>query len=232
MKNLGGLRIPLVLGETVRKGFTLLVPSIALSGFAFGLPLATTDNFFDLLRNFPTVAFMLVFTSWLWVEASFANHQSAITQRERLWRLAFAIMIYGGLLITLLEFARGPRETNLILTCIGLLLAVLGVLLRFTAINALGKFFTYELRVDPEQQLIQGGPYRYVRHPGYAGVLLLLAGLPLIFQNWYGFIWLGVVCSSFMLVRVPQEESLLLEAFGDLYREYMKRTKRFIPFIY
>jgi protein-S-isoprenylcysteine O-methyltransferase len=225
---------PLALVGVVSKGFYLVVPSVALSGFAFGLPLAITDNLSILLQHFAGVGFMLVFTAWLWVEAAFANHQSVATPRDRLWRLVFGVMIYGGVLITLLDFAQGPRQTHWLATSLGLFLASVGVALRYTSIRALGHFFTYELRIEPGHRLVQHGPYRFIRHPGYAGVLLLLAGLPLIFQNqnWYGFLWLGLVCGSFMIVRIPQEEAMLIEAFGDEYRAYIKCTKRLIPFVY
>ena len=214
------------------KGASQLVPSIMVSGFAFGFPLFVTDNLSILVNNFAGLGFILVFTLWLWVEIAFANHLSAVAWKDRMWRLVFGVMIYGGLLTTLLEYAQEARHPHVAITIIGLCLAFAGAILRYVSIRTLGAYFTYELRVEAGQRLVQKGPYRHIRHPGYAGIMLLVAGLPLIFQNWYGFLWLGLVCGSFMMIRIPHEETMLLSAFGESYRDYMKRTKRLIPFIY
>ncbi len=214
------------------KGFSGFVISFAISGLGFLLPMWMIGKLPGLSQNIPFQGFMLILFCWVWIEAAFANHQSVNSRRERIWRFAFFWMIYAGLIISLVYFANGPLQANFALTWLGLLLSSLGVLLRYLSIRSLGKFFTYELRIDPDQRVIERGPYRYVRHPGYAGILSLLAGLPLIFQNWYGLLWLGVVCGSFMIVRIPHEERMLIEAFGDDYRKYMKRTKRLIPFLY
>jgi protein-S-isoprenylcysteine O-methyltransferase Ste14 len=206
--------------------------SLSISALGFVMPMYLIGTLLDLMQNIAFVGFMLILFAWIWIEATFANHQSVQSQRERLWRVAFFVMIYIGLILSLAYFAKGTLEINLMLTLLGLLLSALGVALRYFSIRSLGKFFTYELRIDPEQRVIEEGPYRYIRHPGYAGILCLLAGLPMIFQNWYGFLWLGLVCGSFMVVRIPHEERMLIEAFGDEYRQYIKRTKRLIPFLY
>lgn len=214
------------------KRVSQVLPSIMISGFAFGVPLFITDHLSILLSNFAGFGSMLVFTAWLWVEVAFANHLSVTTVRDRIWRVIFGVMIYGGLLLTLLEYAQEPLHLHPLITILGLVLSASGAITRYLSIRALGVYFTYELRVEAGQQIIQEGPYRYIRHPGYTGILLLLAGLPLIFQSWYGFFWLGLVCGSFMLIRIPHEETMLLDAFGETYRVYTKRTKRLIPFIY
>ncbi|MFQ5712267.1 MAG: methyltransferase family protein [Candidatus Geothermarchaeales archaeon] len=70
-----------------------------------------------------------------------------------------------------------------------------------------------------------------MRHPAYLGSLLLSPGIPLIFSSFYGFLLILWIIPCF-LYRIRIEESMLLEKFGDEYREYMKETKKIIPFIY
>jgi protein-S-isoprenylcysteine O-methyltransferase Ste14 len=206
---------------------------VALAAISLGLPVSATGQLGKILNSLSGLGFMAIFTLWLLVEAWFVNHQSVVTRRHRLIRFAFGCMIYGGLLFTLLDFATRPQGGEFwALTGVGLALAALGVALRYASIRALGSAFTYELQILAGQRLIQAGPYRYIRHPSYAAILLLLGGLPLIFQSWYGFFWLCLVCGGFLLTRIPREETMMLEAFGEAYREYMRHTKRLIPFIY
>jgi len=84
-------------------------------------------------------------------------------------------------------------------------------------------------RMMREQSLITSGPYRKIRHPIYTAFLLILGSALLISANWLiGLSWLGMTFLE-IASRIVFEESLMLEFFGDQYRDYMKRTGRFIP---
>jgi len=84
-------------------------------------------------------------------------------------------------------------------------------------------------RMMREQTLITSGPYRWIRHPIYTAFLLILGATLLISSNWLiGLCWLGMTFLE-ITSRVKFEESLMLEYFGDRYREYMKTTGRFLP---
>jgi protein-S-isoprenylcysteine O-methyltransferase Ste14 len=77
-------------------------------------------------------------------------------------------------------------------------------------------------------QLVQHGPYRWVRHPLYSTGMLFYGSLTLLSSLW----WLGVgalIPLAVLLWRTPQEEARLLETFGDEYRSYMQRTGRYLP---
>ena len=76
--------------------------------------------------------------------------------------------------------------------------------------------------------LVTNGPYRYVRNPIYLGALIFIIAVGLVAANWL------LVISSLVLItvicmQVGKEERMLIDRFGDEYREYMKRTPRFIP---
>jgi protein-S-isoprenylcysteine O-methyltransferase Ste14 len=105
----------------------------------------------------------------------------------------------------------------------GLLMAVLGRL-------QLGRNWLdlEDSHVLPDQSLTTGGIYAYIRHPIYAGDILLLIGLELALNSW---LVLAVLVPLAVVVRqVLTEESLLSNVFPG-YESYRKRTKRFIPFI-
>src|SRR6476620_3819743 len=112
----------------------------------------------------------------------------------------------------------------------GLVLAALGLLLLWRSHHALGKNFRPTLEVSPDQELVTTGPYKYVRHPLYVAFLLMLTSTGLLSSNWF----IGVVgvllIASITVVRIPGEEMLLEQHFGEQYREYRQRTPALLPF--
>jgi len=119
-----------------------------------------------------------------------------------------------------------------LLFAIGIVLMVIGVAFRWYAVAVLGKYFSTRLAIQPGQTVIQAGPYRWIRHPSYTGALITMLGLGLVFTNWLSLISMLVAGFIGYSYRVMVEEQILIAALGDPYREYMKRTKRFIPFVY
>lgn len=114
---------------------------------------------------------------------------------------------------------------------LGIFLMYAGIALRFYAIATLGNFFTTTVAITPEQKVVETGPYRFIRHPSYTGVLLLLLGLSLSLTNWLSLLVImgsGLISLSY---RIWVEEQVLKNQFGQQYVEYMRRTKRLIPFI-
>ena len=109
---------------------------------------------------------------------------------------------------------------------------VAGLTLRWYAIVHLGRFFTVNVSIAADHRLIDTGPYRIVRHPSYTGALMAFLGLGLCMANWASLLSLLVPICLVFLRRIHVEEAVLLEALGDQYRDYMRRTKRLIPAIY
>lgn len=96
----------------------------------------------------------------------------------------------------------------------------------------LGTSFTGAVIVKPDQAVVEHGAYRYVRHPSYTAGALLFAGIGMALANWLS---LAVLLLSSALVyayRVRVEETALVAVIGEPYRQYMSRTKRFIPFVF
>jgi protein-S-isoprenylcysteine O-methyltransferase Ste14 len=116
-------------------------------------------------------------------------------------------------------------------TIVGVVLIPLGVALRWWAILTLGSYFTFDVAVRSTQAVVQTGPYRVVRHPSYSGTLLSLLGVGLSLANWASLVAILVGGIIGLLYRVRVEEQVLQQALGQPYMDYMRRTKRFIPFI-
>jgi len=86
--------------------------------------------------------------------------------------------------------------------------------------------------VVPDHQVVERGPYRYVRHPGYGGAVVALAGLGLALQSWLALLVLIVVGIAALALRIYLEEKLMSAELGEPYARYMARTKRFIPYFW
>src|SRR5262249_44412664 len=97
----------------------------------------------------------------------------------------------------------------------GIAMMVAGLALRWWASVVLGRFYTSTLRLAQDQQVVERGPYRIVRHPGYAGVLLLWVGAGLASKNWLSALIMASVIAIAYVYRIRSEESMLLTAFGE-----------------
>ncbi len=114
----------------------------------------------------------------------------------------------------------------------GFFLFVAGLIVRWSAILHLGRFFTVNVAIADDHQLITTGPYRYVRHPSYTGTLLIFLGFGLCLLNFLSLLVLVVPITAAFLWRIHVEEAALRDAFGEGYRDYAARTRRIIPLLY
>lgn len=114
---------------------------------------------------------------------------------------------------------------------LGFVLILAGWGLRVWAQHELGRYFTGEVAVQRDHRVIQTGPYRWMRHPAYTGGVLSAVGFGLVLSTWLGALISGAMLIWAYAVRVPREEALLAQQLGDEYRDYMARTKRFVPFL-
>ncbi len=118
-----------------------------------------------------------------------------------------------------------------LLNAVGLFLFVTGTILRQVGKWTLGEYYSYGLRTLQDQKLIKHGVYKHIRHPITLAAFIYTPAIPLCFSSLYGF-FLMLAIIPFFLYRIGIEEKMLIEKFGDEYREYMKKTKKLIPFIY
>ena len=113
----------------------------------------------------------------------------------------------------------------------GILLMVLGIVLRQWSMAVLGSFFSGTVGVQEGQKVVDKGPYRLVRHPSYTGGLLIFAGMGLALQSWGAILLIVLIFGLAFGYRIYVEEKVLVSEFGEEYVEYTKRTKRLIPYI-
>jgi protein-S-isoprenylcysteine O-methyltransferase Ste14 len=109
----------------------------------------------------------------------------------------------------------------------GIILA--GDLLFIWSHRALGKNWSPFLEIRKGHNLVTDGPYRYIRHPMYAAIFLIGIGISLLSANWLVALAYLLPVIGMYLFRVSDEEEMMVEQFGDEYRDYMQRTGRLVP---
>ncbi|MBW8686126.1 methyltransferase family protein [Chitinophaga rhizophila] len=114
----------------------------------------------------------------------------------------------------------------------GLLLIVLGMIYRFTAVYILGRYFTVDVAIREDHKIVRKGLYRYTRHPSYLGSLISFFGNGFVLNSWIGLAISFIPVLVAFLYRMKIEEALLMSNFGQEYADYKKKTWRLIPFVY
>jgi len=184
------------------------------------------------------VAILATILCGCWWTAEFirSSRQDKTLSRDRdggsskLWDIAHLVGVIG-VIVGFTEVGHVQHGEQLIAMS-GFGLMVAGISVRWLAIHTLGRYFTGQVRIFEDHQLIRTGLYQHVRHPAYAGDLIAYLGFGLVFSNWISLVL--IFCSILLvaLYRMRIEEKALREAFGQEYLDYMDETKRLFPGIY
>jgi protein-S-isoprenylcysteine O-methyltransferase Ste14 len=130
---------------------------------------------------------------------------------------------------------RGPGmgwESPGVLGVCGLTVVLAGVWLRHSAVRALGRHFTVGLSLLTDHELIVDGPYRWVRHPNYAGLLMIAVGTATMVRSPRAIGVTLVVWIPLVLLRIRKEERVLHERLGSAYTDYTRDRWCLVPGVY
>ena len=120
-----------------------------------------------------------------------------------------------------------PRSNWMAATGAGLV--ILGAALFVWARRTLHNNYSGHVSVKSGQSLVQSGPYRFIRHPAYAGYLLMAFGISFGYSSLAGLAAIPVLLLPGLIYRMKVEEKLLTDHFGEAYRQYIRTAKRLIP---
>ena len=166
-----------------------------------------------------------------WIIPRFRGPRSARTVRDRGSGALIFITIFLSISVTFALFYAGITPLPDWVFYPGIVLMLVGMSVRQWAIAVLGRFFSLTVRVEADHRVVDRGPYRLVRHPSYTGAILSLLGLTLALQTWAATLLLGIVFGVIYGYRIHVEEKTLTMELGADYVNYMKRTKRLIPYL-
>lgn len=161
-------------------------------------------------------------------EGAIRPRQGSLVAIQSLSGVAGVTLLYTApALFTGASFGSGPVDFG-----IGAALVVAGVVLRVACFWALGEYFTIRIQVSPDQPVIDRGPYKWLRHPSYAGMLLIAVGAGVLFGNWVGLLGLVVPLLLVQVWQIRVEETALVATLGQRYRMYARQHKRLIPLVW
>lgn len=115
---------------------------------------------------------------------------------------------------------------------IGMTLVAIGFVIRIYSILTLKQYFTYSVAKVEHHKIIEIGLYKFIRHPGYLGQLIIFAGISMSISNWLSILTMMIPVTLGYLYRIKVEETFMLEELGESYLNYQTRTKRIIPMFY
>jgi protein-S-isoprenylcysteine O-methyltransferase Ste14 len=192
------------------------------------------------VNHIAALLLLVAVMAWGTLEAAQASQtlearKGATRVRHGGWRLAALtsviavnLAIYGAPRI---EPAAAIRPAPVVFGA-GLLVLLAGLVLRGWSFKVLGDYFTFTVMVSSDQPVVTAGPYRVLRHPGYASILLACAGVGLAAANWIAVIVAVVVPLAMLLLRIRIEERALVATLGDRYSRYAASRKRLIPLVW
>ena len=107
-----------------------------------------------------------------------------------------------------------------------------GLALRAWSMRTLGAYYSRTLRTTSDQGVVESGPYRVIRHPGYLGSIMVWTGFAVTSGSAAAAAGVAALMGNAYSRRIASEEAMLTGRFGSAYAEYSQRTKRLIPFIW
>jgi protein-S-isoprenylcysteine O-methyltransferase Ste14 len=191
-------------------------------------------------RNFVYVGFIVQVVAvvvWLAAEAYLIWRDSArgkgttdIDRRTRNYNTAATVLcLILGLAVNWIGFLRFASLGASEVLWIGSAVMLLGFILRHWSIIVLGRYFRTTIELEKDQKVIDRGPYRYIRHPSYSGIILFFIGYGLVSKNWLSLIVIACLPTISLIYRIEFEELALVKGLGSEYIIYQKVTKKLIP---
>lgn len=146
--------------------------------------------------------------------------------------LLILISVFGSISIANVFARSGFAVLPVAAFYVGLAMMVMGMAVRFWAVASLRTFFSYTVQIKEGHHVIASGPYRFVRHPAYAGSLLTMVGVGFALQSGGAVLLIAIVFLAAFGYRIQVEERALVGSLGEEYLSYAKRVKRMIPFVF
>ncbi|MBF0300481.1 MAG: isoprenylcysteine carboxylmethyltransferase family protein [Oligoflexia bacterium] len=215
--------------QNLQKKVPLLISVI----FSLSIVAATVYRLYNSDRfQTPVVGVFLIFLYLVWL---LIESRVAITELKKdstnIDKGTLEMYAFGRFATVMASLIVAPSITlNLVEHLICLALFVCGIIFRLYAINILGKFYSHRVRITNDHKIISHGPYSFIRHPAYIGMIVGHLGFVLFFFNWVA---LSIYLCFFIptiIHRILVEEKILFMLPG--YKEYATKRKRIIPFVW
>ena len=177
---------------------------------------------------------LMVATTIRKIYTSGKKESNLIIQKKSTIELIFLVLNGVGMIVpiiyvfsSVLDFANYSLPNWL--GWAGIVIFALAIWLLWRSHHDLGRHWTVTVALRDDHELITSGVYRYIRHPMYSAHLIWAIAQIMILHNWIAGYSFLIVQIPFYLIRIKNEEAMMIEQFGDAYKTYMEETDRFIP---
>jgi protein-S-isoprenylcysteine O-methyltransferase Ste14 len=182
------------------------------------------------------IPFYVVIGIWVLLETrvrlrSRLNRQGARLDRGSLLVVVASVYVglFAGFELAGKDHAAAIADGRWPLFVVGIVLMCVGIVVRQWSVALLGELFTVDVRVHAGQTVVERGPYRWVRHPSYTGLILTFVGIGFALGNWAALIVLAVLPTAGLIVRIRFEERALLDGLGEPYRRFAATRPHLFP---
>ena len=177
---------------------------------------------------------LMVATTIRKIYTSGKKESNLIIQKKSTIELIFLVLNGVGMIVpiiyvfsSVLDFANYSLPNWL--GWAGIVIFALAIWLLWRSHHDLGRHWTVTVALRDDHELITSGVYRYIRHPMYSAHLIWALAQIMILHNWIAGYSFLIVQIPFYLIRIKNEEAMMIEQFGDAYKTYMEETDRLIP---
>ena len=216
------------------KDLTPLIMWFILFAGVIALALIRLNRIFGVLHDYPAsldLIFISLYLFWMIIELRVTKNDVNTEGKKTLDFMTCQLYGFGQALtfLTALWFPSVWRVAN-VAHLAGLSIFLFGGLYRLWAIRTLGRYYSHRVRTVSQHQVVASGPYRFTRHPAYAGMIIANAGISIYFFNPVTiFVYLLILLPA-ILLRIVIEEKTLFRIEG--YLEFAKKRKRLFPAIW
>jgi protein-S-isoprenylcysteine O-methyltransferase Ste14 len=176
------------------------------------------------------IIIILLYILWLLYESKISIHdikdQSAISDHGTgfIYGFSQSLTILSALYVTSIWKTPG------IYHFIGLIIFIFGVMFRLWAIATLGRYYSHVVRKSKKHRIIDTGPYRFLRHPAYTGMIIAHIGITLFYFNFITLAMILLFLIPSIILRITIEEKMLFTIKG--YKDFAMKRKRILPYIW
>jgi len=178
---------------------------------------------------FPILFFGVFVVDYIVPRLTNPNYQRKSLESDRGSYLVISVTVFLAISLSIYFRMKNIGTLTGFVQWLGLLLMIVGTSFRQWALINLGRFFSRTVQIEPEHKVITKGPYRWIRHTAYTGMVLAYTGIGLALGTWLGALLSFVIVTVGLLYRIRVEEHALISTLGPEYLEYMKRTWLLFP---
>jgi protein-S-isoprenylcysteine O-methyltransferase Ste14 len=208
----------------MKKVLSILLP-VSLIALIIGIT-ACKVIFYDITSFQIGIIVIYVLGILYELSVSFKDYSESHVSHDKLSREGYAFS-QAFVILSAIWFS---SQSSFRISILGLFLLLLGLFIRIYSIRYLGKYYSHKARLLKSHKVISTGPYSVIRHPAYAGMIIIHIGILILFFNYITLVIFCLLFIPFILLRINIEEWMLSKING--YKKYSRSRKRLVPFIW